>query len=89
MGKGSGFSQGLGIAFRLGTEITAATIIGALMGYAFDWFAGSKPWGLAAGIMVGGAAGCLNVYRVAQTLTFDDENNENENPPNGNSEDKD
>ncbi|HIF02173.1 MAG TPA: ATP synthase subunit I, partial [Nitrospinaceae bacterium] len=34
MNKGSEFRQGLSIAFRLGTELTVAVMIGAVMGYA-------------------------------------------------------
>ena len=78
MSKNNGFRQGMQIAFRLGTELTVATFIGGLLGYAFDYFFGSKPWGLVAGIVFGVAAGCLSVYRVAMTLTNEEENNEND-----------
>ena len=69
------------IAFRLGTELTVATIIGGLLGYALDYFFGSKPWGLVVGIVLGVAAGCLGVYRFAMKLTAeeDPENKELEN----------
>ncbi len=66
------------IAFRLGTELTVATIIGGLLGYALDSFFGTKPWGLVVGILLGSAAGCLAVYRVAMTLTIDDEDKNND-----------
>ena len=68
------------VAFRLGTELTVATIIGGLLGYALDNFFGTKPWGLVVGILLGSAAGCLAVYRVAMTLTVeeDDTNNDSE-----------
>lgn len=76
MSKNNGFRQGMQIAFRLGTELTVATIIGGLLGYAFDYFFGSKPWGLVVGIVFGVAAGCLGVYRVAMTLTNEEEYND-------------
>ena len=79
MSKNSGFRQGLQIAFRLGIELTVATFIGGLLGYALDNFFGSKPWGLVVGIVLGVAAGCLGVYRVAMTLTIDEDNNDIEN----------
>lgn len=63
------------IAFRLGTELTVATLMGALMGYALDRFFGIRPWGLAAGVILGGAAGCLNVYRAAMLLDMDNDDN--------------
>ena len=71
MNKGSEFRQGLSIAFRLGTELTVAVMIGAVMGYALDRYFNSKPWFLAAGVILGGAAGCLNVYRVSKEITLE------------------
>jgi ATP synthase protein I len=73
MSKNSGFRQGMQIAFRLGTELTVATIIGGLLGYALDYFFGTKPWGLVVGIVFGSAAGCMAVYRVAMALTIEDD----------------
>jgi ATP synthase protein I len=80
MSENSGFRQGMQVAFRLGTELTVATIIGGLLGYALDNFFGTKPWGLVVGIVLGSGAGCLAVYRVAMTLTVeeDDTNNDSE-----------
>jgi len=59
----------MGIAFRMGTEMTVATLLGAGMGYGVDHFFGTKPWGIAAGVVFGGAAGMLNVYRAALAMT--------------------
>ena len=78
MSKNSGFRQGMQIAFRLGTELTVATIIGGLLGYALDSFFGTKPWGLVVGVVLGSAAGCLAVYRVAMTLTIEDKDKNND-----------
>ena len=66
------------VAFRLGTELTVATIIGGLLGYALDSFFGTKPWGLVVGIVLGSAAGCLAVYRVAMTLTLEEDDTNND-----------
>ena len=66
------------VAFRLGTELTVATIIGGLLGYALDNFFGTKPWGLVVGIVLGSAAGCLAVYRVAMTLTVEEDDTNND-----------
>lgn len=79
MSKDNGFRQGLGIAFRLGIEITIATMIGALMGYALDRFLDTRPWFLVVGVLLGGAAGCINVYRAAQEITIEvNDNGDNE-----------
>tara|TARA_B110000438_G_scaffold11562_1_gene11444 strand:+ start:206 stop:451 length:246 start_codon:yes stop_codon:yes gene_type:complete len=79
MSKNNGFRQGMQIAFRLGTELTVATFIGAMLGYGVDRFFGVRPWGLAVGVILGGAAGSLNVYRAAMLLTIQDENTEDDN----------
>jgi ATP synthase protein I len=62
--KPSGWSQGL----KYGSEFIGGAVTGALLGYAFDWFAGTLPWGLFVGVMLGFAAGTLNVVRAAQDL---------------------
>lgn len=79
MSKNNGLRQGMQIAFRLGTELTVATLIGALMGHGLDRFFGTRPWGLAVGVIVGGAAGCLNVYRAAMLLDIDVEDDDDNN----------
>lgn len=70
----------MGIAFRLGTEMTVATLIGALMGYAVDYYFETKPWGVAIGVLLGGAAGMLNVYRAAQEITAPENEKNDKNP---------
>ena len=78
MSENSGFRQGMQVAFRLGTELTVATIIGGLLGFALDSFFGTKPWGMVIGILLGSAAGCLAVYRVAMTLTIEEDDTNND-----------
>ena len=79
MSKNNGFRQGMQIAFRLGTELTVATFIGSMLGYGVDRIFGVRPWGLAVGVILGCAAGSLNVYRAAMLLTIQDENTEDDN----------
>ena len=67
------FRQGMSLAFKVGVELIVATLIGALMGYAVDSFFDSRPWFLAIGVIFGGAAGCLNVYRSAQNMIIDED----------------
>ncbi len=78
MRKNSGLSQGLSIALRFGIEMAVATALGALMGYSADYFFGTRPWFLALGVLLGGAAGMLNVYRAAQQITFDEDDGSND-----------
>ncbi len=72
--QGDGFRKGVGIAFRLGTELIVATFLGSVMGYALDYQLGSSPWFLIIGVFFGGAGGCLNAYRAFQEIIK--ENNE-------------
>ena len=83
MNKGSGLQQGLGLALRLGTEMVAATMIGVLMGYAMDHFFNTRPWGILAGVIFGGAAGCLSVYRTAMATQVDEDKNTGDQTPRG------
>ena len=78
MSDNSGFSQGLSIAFRFGVEMVVATGLGGLMGYALDDYFDSKPWCLIVGVFFGGAAGALNVYHAAKQLTFEDDDQNND-----------
>ena len=81
MNKGNNsLRQGMGIAFRLGTELVVTTMIGALIGYAVDYYFETKPWGILVGLIFGAAAGCLTVYRTAMTLQFDEEDNGDQPP---------
>lgn len=76
MSEDNGYRSSLGLGLRWGTELIAATLIGSVMGYAFDKFFDTSPWLLVLGVLFGGAAGCLNVYRCAQELednNIDDE----------------
>jgi ATP synthase protein I len=57
----SAFARG----FRLSTELVAGVIVGALIGWLLDRWLGSTPWGLIVFLLLGFAAGVLNVMRVA------------------------
>ena len=51
--------------FRLSTELVAGVVIGAMIGWLLDRWLGSSPWGLIVFLLLGFAAGVLNVMRVA------------------------
>jgi ATP synthase protein I len=55
----------LGLAFRMGIELVSALAVGTAMGWGLDKWLGTGPWMLIIGIVLGGAAGVLNVYRFA------------------------
>ncbi len=79
MSKGNGFRQGFGYATRMVTEMTVATFLGAVMGYAVDHYFDTGPWGLAVGVILGGAAGVLNVYRAAMEMEREEQTKEDDN----------
>ena len=51
--------------FRLSTELVAGVLVGAGLGWLLDRWLGNSPWGLIVFLMLGFAAGVLNVMRAA------------------------
>ena len=64
-GTSGGEPSAMGKAFRLSTEFVAGIIAGCGIGWAVDAMAGSKPWGLIVGTMLGFGAGVWNVMRAS------------------------
>ena len=60
----SGLSRGL----RLGSEFIAAILVGAGIGYLLDLWLKTGPWLLLVFLMIGFAAGVLNVTRSAAEM---------------------
>jgi ATP synthase protein I len=58
-------AQGMARALRLSSEFIAGIVAGAGVGWGFDWLLGTSPWGLIVFLMLGFAAGVLNVLRAA------------------------
>jgi ATP synthase protein I len=61
--------SGYGTAFRLASEFVAGILVGAAIGWGIDQLAGSSPWGLIVFLLLGFAAGTLNVIRAAGGLS--------------------
>ena len=57
----SAFARG----FRLSTELVAGVLVGAGIGWLLDRWLGISPWGLIVFLLLGFAAGVLNVMRAA------------------------
>ncbi|HEY8031780.1 MAG TPA: AtpZ/AtpI family protein [Methylocella sp.] len=55
----------MGLAFRVLTEFVAAVIAGAFIGWGIDRVAGTTPAFIIIFLLMGAAAGFLNVYRIA------------------------
>jgi ATP synthase protein I len=57
----SGYAKG----FRLSSELVAGVVVGAGLGWLTDRWFGTSPWGLTVLLLLGFAAGVLNVMRSA------------------------
>ncbi len=57
----SGYARGL----RLSSELVAGVVVGAGLGLLIDHWLGISPWGLIIFLLLGFAAGVLNVVRSA------------------------
>ncbi len=61
-------ASGLGMAFRVGTELVAGLAVGTGIGWLLDQWLGTRPWLMVVFFFVGSAAGMLNVYRTVAGL---------------------
>ncbi len=57
--------SGMAQALKLGSEFVAGVIVGFVIGYTIDKVFGSTPWGMIVFLLLGFAAGTLNVMRAA------------------------
>lgn len=58
-------STGYGQALRMSTDFVAGVAVGAALGWGIDAVLGTSPWGLIVFLLLGFAAGILNVLRTA------------------------
>ena len=58
----------MGSAFRLGTELVAAVVVGTIIGFILDNWFDTKPWLIIIFFFVGVAAGITNVIRSAKKI---------------------
>ena len=63
-GDTAGSASPMGIGVRVGVELVAALAVGAAIGWALDSWLGTKPWLLGLFLLLGGAAGIANVWRL-------------------------
>ena len=61
----------LGNAFKLGTELVAAVIVGTIIGFILDNWFGTKPILIIVFFLFGAAAGITNVIKAARKMQRD------------------
>ena len=62
----------IGNAFKLGTELVAAVVVGTIIGFILDSWFDTKPWLIIIFFFLGAAAGMLNVIRTASRMQNED-----------------
>lgn len=67
-GGGDAPPSGLGLGFRIGIELVASLLVGLALGWVFDRYLGTRPWGLIVFFFIGAAAGMINAFRAAQGM---------------------
>ncbi|RIX98827.1 hypothetical protein D3218_16750 [Aureimonas flava] len=64
-----GSMQGMAQGLKIASEFIAGVVVGAVIGYGIDRFFGTAPFGLIVFLLLGFAAGVLNVIRSASQPT--------------------
>jgi ATP synthase protein I len=62
--KGGGAPSALGVGMRMGVELVSAMVVGLAIGWALDRWLHTSPAFLVVFVLLGGAAGIANVWRV-------------------------
>jgi len=60
----------LSLAFRVGVELVSAVAVGFGIGWLIDQQFDTKPWFMLVFLILGGAAGILNVFRMARGFGY-------------------
>lgn len=63
-GKGLQDNRGMAFGMKIASEFVSAVIVGAALGWVFDYWVGTAPFGLIVLLMLGFAAGVINVMRA-------------------------
>ena len=58
----------LGFAFKLGTELVAAVVVGTIIGFILDTWFDTKPWLIIVFFFLGSVAGILNIIKTAKRM---------------------
>ena len=62
--SGAGGKSPLGVGLKVGVELVSALVVAIAIGFALDRWLGTRPIFLGIFLLLGGAAGVLNVWRI-------------------------
>ncbi len=62
-------SKMMALGMRMASEFVSAILVGALFGFGIDYWVKSTPFGLIIGLIIGFAAGVVNLIRAAKSVT--------------------
>lgn len=60
----AGSASPMGIGVRVGVELVSALAVSVAIGWGLDHWLGTTPWLMALFVLLGGAAGVANVWRL-------------------------
>ena len=60
----AGGTSPMGIGARVGVELVAALVVAVAIGWGLDRWLGTTPWFISLFVLLGGAAGVANVWRL-------------------------
>jgi ATP synthase protein I len=63
---GGRLAKGMGTGGRMAADFVSAILVGAAVGWGFDQWLGTSPWGVISCFLLGFCAGILGVIRLAQ-----------------------
>ena len=58
----------MGLGFRIGVELVAGVLVGTGIGWGLDSWLRTAPWLMVLFLLLGGAAGVINVHRVMRGM---------------------
>ena len=58
----------MGSAFKLGTELVSAVLVGTIIGFILDSWFDTKPWLILLFFFLGSIAGIMNIIRAAKRM---------------------
>ena len=61
-------NSGIGVAFKMSTELVSAVAVGTIIGFILDNWFGTKPWLILIFFFVGVIAGITNVIKSAKKM---------------------